>query len=211
MAAKGKTRLLYFWAAILIASSAPFGEFAYSDNAIPVEPIRTTKLFSPDSIIIPKQTPNYDKQVLEPLHAAQLAKAEAEKKAAEEKARVEAEQQAAYEADLEATANRVQPFGTYNASSYAYHECVWYIATRIKLYPFLGNANNWPNSLPLYGFRQGAPRKGAIAISEAGFYGHAALVEEVSGSQVLVSEYNALVPYGYDERWVGSGEFFYFF
>lgn len=143
--------------------------------------------------------PDFDRDVLTPLKQTQAEKAAAAAKAAQE----------ALEADLRATADRMQPTGTYG-NPYYYLQCTWYVASRIPVHPYLGNANTWDNNLAAMGWRQGPPRRGAIAVTDAGWWGHVAVVEQVSGESVLISEYN-YIPYSYTERWVHFSEFTYLY
>lgn len=139
--------------------------------------------------------PDFDRDVIQPMQKAQR---EAEAAAA-----------AAIRADLDATIDRVQPTGTYG-NSYAWHQCTWYVASRIGVPAYMGNANHWDDYLRSIGWREGAPRPGAVAESDVGWAGHVAVVEAVSGDMVRVSEYN-YIPFTYGERWVKSSEFNYFY
>jgi surface antigen len=152
----------------------------------------------PPAYIVAAPRPDYERDVLAPLRRAQEEKAEAEHRA--ELARL---------ADLNATADRLRPTGSIR-NGYAYHQCTWYVASRIPVPASLGNANTWGPRLLAAGWRTGAPRRGAIAQTTAGYYGHVAVVEEVRGGLVRVSEYN-YIPFAYSERWVRPGEFQYFF
>jgi surface antigen len=54
-----------------------------------------------------------------------------------------------------------------------------------------GNANQWGAGARAAGFRvDGSPEVGAVAETTAGAYGHVAVVEAISGSNVIVSEMN---------------------
>jgi surface antigen len=119
------------------------------------------------------------------------------------------EAEALRQADLKATADRMQPKGTYG-NTYAALNCTWYVASRISVPAAMGNANHWDDSLAALGWRSGEPRRGAVAETDAGWAGHVAIVEEAIGGMVKVSEYN-YVPFSYDERWVSAGEFKYFY
>lgn len=145
---------------------------------------------------------DYDRDVLKPLRKAQADKIEAERRAAEaaERARL---------ADLQATIGRVAPAGTYG-NGYAWLQCTWYVASRIPLPAWLGNANTWDSELLATGWRQGPPRQGAIAQSDGGYWGHVAVVEDVQAGRVRISEYN-FVPFTYGERWVPTDDFEYFY
>jgi surface antigen/peptidoglycan hydrolase CwlO-like protein len=54
-----------------------------------------------------------------------------------------------------------------------------------------GNANQWDDKARAAGFRVDSnPEVGAVAQTDAGFYGHVAIVEAVKGGVVIVSEMN---------------------
>lgn len=79
----------------------------------------------------------------------------------------------------------------FNGNSYAYGYCTYYIAGRRKVPSNWGNANAWYYNAQISGYAVGSvPRPGAIAWSPAGYYGHVAYVESVSGGMVTVSEMN---------------------
>jgi surface antigen len=87
-----------------------------------------------------------------------------------------------------ATPVRVVPGGP---NSYSYGYCTWYVASRRSVPSFWGNANAWYSNAQISGYAVGsAPRPGAIAWTGAGYYGHVAYVESVSGGMVTVSEMN---------------------
>lgn len=75
-------------------------------------------------------------------------------------------------------------------------ECVSYTAFRIgsagRGDPVgWGNANQWPSAARAAGYSvNSVPRAGDVAISMAGYYGHAMYVEGVSGNNIYVSQYN---------------------
>ncbi len=149
----------------------------------------------PASIFQQAPAPDFDRDVLRPME-----KARADAAAAVEAARL---------ADLKATADRVKPTATYG-NSYAWLNCTWYVASRIDVPSYMGNAKTWDDNLRAAGWREGAPRPGAIAETDVGWAGHVALVDEVVGGMVKVSEYN-YVPFQYTERWVTADEFKYFY
>lgn len=71
----------------------------------------------------------------------------------------------------------------------------------------LGNANNW-------GFELGyhdQPIVGAIAWTTAGWAGHVAIVEQIQGDQVQVSEMNVEGLGVVDYRWVPISDFSYIY
>jgi len=76
-------------------------------------------------------------------------------------------------------------------NSYAYGYCTWYVATKRAVPEWWGNASSWYSNARISGFGVGStPKVGAIAWSGAGYYGHVAYVENVSGNMVTVSEMN---------------------
>lgn len=97
----------------------------------------------------------------------------------------------------------------YGGGGYAYGYCTAYVASRRAIPGHWGDARNWYYNAQASGFSVGrAPVPGAIAWTPHGWYGHVAYVEQVSGSQVLVSEMN----YGgnwnrVSSRWVSAWEF----
>lgn len=140
-----------------------------------------------------KPTPNFDVEVLQPLQAAQKAQAD---KVAAEAAEAARQAEIARQAYLNSVAGRVRPTGTYG-NNYNWGNCTQYVASKISVPDSLGNANNW-------GFVLGAkatPIVGAIAWSTAGWAGHVAVVEAVSGDQVEVSEENVFGLGVVDTRW----------
>jgi surface antigen len=77
------------------------------------------------------------------------------------------------------------------ANGYAFGYCTWYVATRRAIPSDWGNANQWYYNAIADGYSVGSvPRPGAIAWTGAGYYGHVAYVESVSGDNVTVSEMN---------------------
>ncbi len=76
-------------------------------------------------------------------------------------------------------------------NGYAYGYCTWYVANRRAVPAWWGNAASWYSNARISGYSVGsAPQPGAIAWSGAGYYGHVAYVEGVSGGMVTVSEMN---------------------
>lgn len=76
-------------------------------------------------------------------------------------------------------------------NSYAYGYCTFYVANRRSVPPMWGDARNWLYNAQSSGFSTGSvPVPGAIAWTGAGYYGHVAYVEAVSGNTVTVSEMN---------------------
>jgi surface antigen len=80
-------------------------------------------------------------------------------------------------------------FGGANGYSFGY--CTYYVASRRSVPSNWGNANAWYYNAQASGFSVGyTPVPGAIAWTGAGYYGHVAYVEGVSGGMVTVSEMN---------------------
>lgn len=79
----------------------------------------------------------------------------------------------------------------YGKNGYAYGYCTYYVAGRRAIPGFWGDARNWYYNAQASGFSVGStPVPGAIAWTGAGYYGHVAYVESVSGNNVTVSEMN---------------------
>ena len=150
--------------------------------------------------------PDYDKEVLEPLRAAQ--KAAADKKAKEEAdaqaaAKAAAEAQAAADAraaaDAAAQAAQAAKTAAANAASVSYYgntydwgNCTWYVASRRNVPSNWGNAKNWFAGAQAAGWATGySPRAGAIGVSFNGWAGHVVYVESVNNDgSINVSEMN---------------------
>jgi surface antigen len=65
-----------------------------------------------------------------------------------------------------------------------------------------GNANEWPGDARAAGIAvDNNPTPGSIAISTAGFFGHAMYVESVSGNEIYVQQYNQQLTGQYSEGW----------
>jgi surface antigen len=66
----------------------------------------------------------------------------------------------------------------------------------------VGNANQWDDDANANGIPVDSnPTPHSIAISNAGFYGHAMYVEAVNGNQIYVRQYNAQLNGQYSEGW----------
>lgn len=110
-------------------------------------------------------------------------------------------------------ASAFAPFGTYR-NSYAWGNCTWYVASRRQVPTNWGNARTWYPRAQAAGWRTGTtPVVGAIAWTSAGYYGHVALVEQVSadGAQVLVSEMNYRGLGIRSSRWTTAASFRYIY
>jgi surface antigen len=67
--------------------------------------------------------------------------------------------------------------------------CTWYVANRRQVPPFWGDAVNWYYNAQASGYKVGnVPAQGAIAWLIGG--NHVAYVEQVSGSNIYISEMN---------------------
>lgn len=65
-----------------------------------------------------------------------------------------------------------------------------------------GNANQWDDNAIASGIPVDSnPTPGSIAISNAGYYGHAMYVEAVNGNQIYVQQYNQQLNGQYSEGW----------
>jgi surface antigen len=101
----------------------------------------------------------------------------------------------------------------FSGNGYALGYCTYYVASRRSVPSNWGNANAWYYNAQASGFSVGStPVTGAIAWTGAGYFGHVAYVESVSGGMVTVSEmnYNG----GWDRvstRTVSAGSFRYIY
>ena len=85
----------------------------------------------------------------------------------------------------------------WTTGGYGFRNCTDWVAWRVKttggyVPSGLGNAKNWDDRAPSYGFTvSSAPRQGAGAVSNYGYYGHVMYVEAVNGDgTITVSDYN---------------------
>jgi N-acetylmuramoyl-L-alanine amidase len=101
----------------------------------------------------------------------------------------------------------------FGGNGYAYGYCTYYVAGRRSVPSGWGNANTWYYAAQSSGFRVGStPVPGAIAWTSAGYYGHVAYVEQVSGGQVLVSEMNFNGNWNrVTSRWASASSFRYIY
>jgi surface antigen len=105
------------------------------------------------------------------------------------------------------------PDDTY-PNSYDWGQCTWYVAGRRQVPPHWGNADQWYGHAMASGWGVGTtPTIGAIAWTSAGYYGHVALVEQVStnGDEVYVSEKNYRGLDVKDFRWAATSSFKYIY
>lgn len=98
-------------------------------------------------------------------------------------------------------------------NNYAYGHCTFYVSNRRPDVPAgWGHARSWYAGAQRSGYRTGTtPAVGAIAWTPFGWYGHVALVEQVQGDRVLISEMNFSGWNRISSRWVSSGEFKYIY
>jgi surface antigen len=99
-------------------------------------------------------------------------------------------------------------------NTYAWGQCTWYVAGRRQIPSNWGNARTWYANAAAAKWSVGTvPAIAAIAWTPAGYYGHVALVEQVSpdGKQVYVSEmnYRGLGIKSY--RWTAASDFKYIY
>lgn len=73
---------------------------------------------------------------------------------------------------------------------FPYGYCTWYVSQK-RYVPWSGNAGTWLYHAKSAGYQTGkAPRAGAIMVSSESWWGHVAIVENVSGSSFTISEMN---------------------
>lgn len=107
----------------------------------------------------------------------------------------------------------VAPYDTY-PNTYDAGQCTWYVAGRRQVPAYWGNANQWYYRAEEASWSVGTtPRLGAIAWTDAGYYGHVAIVEGISanGEEVEVTEMNFYGPYVRDDRWTNVSAFKYIY
>lgn len=101
----------------------------------------------------------------------------------------------------------------FGGNGYAYGYCTWYVASRRSVPAYWGDAVNWYYNAQASGFSVGSvPVVGAIAWTPAGYYGHVAIVDGVSGGMVTISEMNGPAGWGrVDSRTVSASDFRYIY
>lgn len=105
----------------------------------------------------------------------------------------------------------VAPMGTYE-NTYAAGNCTWYVASRKNIPNSWGNANTWATDAQTQGLTiSGSPIIGAIAQTAAPSLGHVAIVTDISGDQVQVSEMNVLGYGVVDQAWYSIDTFQYIY
>lgn len=69
-------------------------------------------------------------------------------------------------------------------------QCTRYVATKMVI-PWNGNASTWLNKAEEFGYETSeSPKQGSVIVTNEGRYGHVAVVEEVKGDSVVISEMN---------------------
>lgn len=99
-------------------------------------------------------------------------------------------------------------------NSYAYGQCTWYVAGRRQIPGGWGNAASWYYHAAASGWSVGnVPAIAAIAQTNAGYYGHVALVEQISADakSVYISEMNYRGIGIKSYRWVAANQFRYIY
>jgi len=101
----------------------------------------------------------------------------------------------------------VDPWGYYN------RECVSFVAARVLNQDrvavlYAGSAHTWLAYARAHGYTADSqPARGSVGWTDAGTYGHVAVVEEVAGPLLVVEEYNYAVRGGYSHRVVPATAF----
>jgi len=101
----------------------------------------------------------------------------------------------------------VDPWGYYN------RECVSFVAARVLRQDrvavlYAGSAHTWAAYARAHGYTADSqPARGSVGWTDAGTYGHVAVVEEVAGPLLVVEEYNYAVRGGYSHRVVPAAAF----
>lgn len=94
----------------------------------------------------------------------------------------------------------VAPQGTY-VNMYDFGNCTWYVAGRKQIPNSWGNATDWAGNATAQGITVSAtPRIGAVA-QRTGGLGHVAIVLDIAGDQVKITEMNSAGFDVVDERW----------
>lgn len=159
------------------------------------------------------------KLTLEEEVAAMKAEIEVMKARVAEKKALEAEQarlDAARSSQAQSVAPQSNP-SSYRGSSnnagnrYTPGQCTWYVYNmRPDIGSFWGNASQWLYNAQADGYATSSrPQVGAIAWTGAGYAGHVAYVQGVSGDMVTISEMNYAGPYQISTRTVHYSEFQY--
>lgn len=100
------------------------------------------------------------------------------------------------------------------ANSYARGQCTWYVASRRQIPSNWHNARSWYSKAQAAGWKVGStPAVAAIAWTSRGWFGHVALVEQISpdGTQIQLSEMNYRGVGVKSTRWVAAKDFKYIY
>lgn len=107
----------------------------------------------------------------------------------------------------------VDSWGMYNRECVSY--AAWKVHQTFGTMPYwggIGNANQWIHNSRAAGIPTGkTPRVHSVAISMAGYYGHAMWVEAVKGDMIYVSQYNYDLHGHYSEMWVNGSQLTYIY
>jgi surface antigen len=101
----------------------------------------------------------------------------------------------------------------YGSNGYDYGYCTYYAAARTGAPSNWGNANTWAYYAPASGWTVSkTPVKGAIGQTTSGYFGHVAVVEDVSadGTMIKYSDMNGLAGWGRvgtTPDWVSASRF----
>lgn len=197
---------LFLALVVLSAGVFLFGEKA---DALEAQPLRVNQqIIEEKSQIIEEKstqilTTAQEIDLLEAKKKELVNKLETEKKVITDLSQQLADKKVAAEAEkkrLEAIKNMFVHVGSYAYDSsgnlYTPGNCTWYAKSRRPdLSNSLGNANTWYVRAASMGWNVGlTPKKGAVATTTAGSFGHVAYVEGVSldGQWVTISEMNHL-------------------
>ena len=77
-----------------------------------------------------------------------------------------------------------------NGHRFPYGQCTWYVSQQ-RYVPWSGNAGTWLGHAKSFGYSTGdTPKKNAIAVFGGNRFGHVALVTNVNGDRMTISEMN---------------------
>lgn len=80
-----------------------------------------------------------------------------------------------------------------NANNYVYGYCTWYVASQKDVPNSWGNASQWLYSAQASGYATGqTPQEGAIIVTAESGWGHVGIVENVTDTEITISEMNYL-------------------
>lgn len=97
-------------------------------------------------------------------------------------------------------------------NTYEPGNCTFGVASWVNVPDTLGNANTWDDRAADMGYVvTDTPIPGAVGQSDAGYYGHVVLVEEVKADEVLIKEMNSLGLGVVDEKWVPVEKYNYIY